>query len=50
MPLKAMKGHAVAEFIMDHAIVKASQNYVEPESWKLYFDVSSIKLGLVLEF
>lgn len=32
MPLKAMKGQVVAEFIVDHPIVKAPQNYIELES------------------
>lgn len=28
-PLKAMKGYILAEFLVDHAIVKSTQNYVE---------------------
>lgn len=43
--LKEMKAQVVADFIVDHAIVKAPQNYLEPEPWKLYFDGSNYKNG-----
>lgn len=45
MPLMAMKGHVVTNFIVDHAIVESPQNYLELEPWKLYFDGSSHKNG-----
>lgn len=47
-PLKAMKGQVVADFIVDHAMVKTPLNYLELETWKLYFDGS--KMELVLGF
>ena len=43
MPLKAVKGQVVADFIVDHSIVEESLNYLELEPWKLYFDGSSHK-------
>lgn len=45
MPLKANKRQVVADFIVDHSIVENSQNYLELEPWKLYFDGSSHKNG-----
>lgn len=45
MPLKAMKGQVVADFIIDHAIVEKPQNYLELEPLKLYVDGSSHKNG-----
>lgn len=45
IPLKAVKGKVVANFIVDHAIVETPQNYLELEPWKLYFDGSSHKNG-----
>src|SRR3954467_2092874 len=44
-PLKAMKGQIVADFIVDHAVVESSQQYVELPPWKLYFDGSTHKEG-----
>lgn len=35
----------VADFIVDHETVENPQNYLELESWKLYFDGSSHKDG-----
>ena len=29
MPLKAMKGHVISNFIVDHAVVENPQHYVE---------------------
>ena len=43
MPLKAVKGQVVADFIVDHSIQVEDINYVEIEPWKLYFDGSSHK-------
>lgn len=45
MPLKAMKGKVVADFIVDHALVEIPQNFIEPEPRKLYFDGSSHREG-----
>src|SRR3954465_5049500 len=44
-PLKAMKGQIVADFIVDHAVLESSQQYVELPPWKLYFDSSTHKEG-----
>jgi hypothetical protein len=49
MPLKATNGQVVAYFIVDHSIVENSQNYLELEAWKLYFDGSSHKDGTGIE-
>lgn len=43
VPLKAMKGQVVVDFIMDYAIIETPSNYLEKEPWKLYFDGSSHK-------
>ena len=45
MPLKAVKGQVVADFIVDHSTNEESINYLEIEPWKLYFDGSSHKDG-----
>lgn len=45
MPLKAMKGQVIADFIVDHAIVETPQAFVELELWKLYFNGYSHKEG-----
>lgn len=45
MPLKAVKGQVVADFIVDHSIVENSLNYLEFEPRKLYFDCSTHKDG-----
>ena len=45
MPLKAVKGQVVAEFIVDHSINEESLNYLEIEPWKLYFNGSCHKDG-----
>jgi len=44
-PLKALKGQIVADFIVDHSLVEATQSYVENQPWTLYFDGSSHKNG-----
>ncbi|XP_050878515.1 uncharacterized protein LOC127082320 [Lathyrus oleraceus] len=44
MPLKAVKGQVVADFIVDHSIDTNALNYVELGPWKLYFDRSSHKV------
>ncbi|XP_058759624.1 uncharacterized protein LOC131632925 [Vicia villosa] len=45
VPLKAMKGQILADFLVDHSMVGMDQNYLEIVPWKLYFDGSSIKNG-----
>ena len=45
MPLKAMKGQIVADFIVDHAIIEPAVNMVDTDPWKLYFDGLSHKNG-----
>ena len=45
MPLRAMKGQIVANFIVDHAIVEPSLNMVDTNPSRLYFDGSSHKNG-----
>ncbi|XP_050878313.1 uncharacterized protein LOC127082133 [Lathyrus oleraceus] len=45
MPLKAIKGQVVADFIVDHSIVQNSLSYLEFEPWKLYFDGYTHKDG-----
>ena len=48
MPLKAVKGQVVADFIVDHSIHEESINYLEIEPWKLYFDGFGHKVGTVV--
>ena len=45
IPLKAVKGQVVADFIVDHSIAENALDYLELEPWKLYFDESSHKDG-----
>src|SRR3954468_4752178 len=45
VPLKAMKGQVVADFIVEHGLVDFSANLVEQTNWKLFFDGSSHKNG-----
>ncbi|XP_050908624.1 uncharacterized protein LOC127122310 [Lathyrus oleraceus] len=45
MPLKAMKGQIVSDFIVDHALVDNPQFQVELKPWKLFFDGSTHKNG-----
>ncbi|XP_050916221.1 uncharacterized protein LOC127131340 [Lathyrus oleraceus] len=45
MPLKAVKGQVVADFIVDHSIDANALDYHELEPWKLYFDGSSHRDG-----
>jgi len=33
--LKAIKGQIVADFIVDHALVEATQTYMDIKPWKL---------------
>ncbi|XP_057444299.1 uncharacterized protein LOC130736489 [Lotus japonicus] len=44
VPLKAIKGQAVADFLADHTLPKEI-NYVGLQPWKLFFDGSSHKQG-----
>ncbi|XP_050908269.1 uncharacterized protein LOC127121881 [Lathyrus oleraceus] len=43
--MQDMKGQIVADFIVDHAMVKPSLNMVDTNPWLLYFDGSSHKVG-----
>lgn len=43
MSLKAMKGQVVADFIIDHVMVKTLQAFVVLEPWKINFVGSSHK-------
>ena len=45
VPLKAMKGQVVADFIVDHAIVEPIVAHICANPWKLYFDGSSHRNG-----
>ncbi|XP_050914124.1 uncharacterized protein LOC127128795 [Lathyrus oleraceus] len=45
VPLKAMKGQVVADFLVDHSMVEMAQNYVDIVPWRLYFDGSRHKNG-----
>ncbi|XP_050896875.1 uncharacterized protein LOC127103676 [Lathyrus oleraceus] len=45
MPLRAMKGQIVSDFIVDHAVVENPQLQVELKPWKLFFDGSTHKDG-----
>jgi ribonuclease HI len=38
-----VKGQIIADFIVDHSIVEESLNFVDVQSWKLYFDGFSHK-------
>lgn len=44
-PLKSIEGQIVVDFIVDHSVVEANQNYVATKPWKLYFDSSRNKDG-----
>ncbi|XP_050916283.1 uncharacterized protein LOC127131400 [Lathyrus oleraceus] len=45
MPLRAMKGQIVSDFIVDHAVVENPQLQVELKPWRLFFDGSTHKDG-----
>ncbi|XP_050890198.1 uncharacterized protein LOC127095564 [Lathyrus oleraceus] len=45
MPLRAMKGQIVSDFIVDHAVVESPQLQVELKPWRLFFDGSTHKDG-----
>lgn len=45
MPLMAMKGKVIADFIVNHTIVETPQNHLELEAWGLYVDGCSHKNG-----
>jgi len=45
VPLKAMKGQEVADFLVDHLMVEMAQNYVDIVPWRLYFKGSRHKHG-----
>jgi len=44
-PLKSVKVQIVANFIVNHSMIEATQSYVENKPWTLYFDGSSHKNG-----
>src|SRR4051812_49222330 len=39
VPLKAMKGQIVADFIVEHGLVELSENLVDQPNWKLFLIV-----------
>lgn len=45
MPLRAMKGQIVSDFIVDHAVVESPQLQVELKPWRLFFEGSTHKHG-----
>ncbi|XP_050920040.1 uncharacterized protein LOC127137641 [Lathyrus oleraceus] len=45
MPLRAMKGQIVSDFIVDHVVVESPQLQVELKPWRLFFDGSTHKDG-----
>ncbi|XP_058766406.1 uncharacterized protein LOC131640003 [Vicia villosa] len=45
LPLKAMKGQVVSDFIVDHAVVETPQLLVELKPWRLFLDGSTHKEG-----
>ncbi|XP_058741269.1 uncharacterized protein LOC131613635 [Vicia villosa] len=45
VPLKAMKGQIVADFIVDQGLTDVSINMVTQTTWQLYFDGSSHRNG-----
>ena len=46
MPLKAVKGQVICDFIVDHSLVEQTvMSYVEMQPWKLYFDGSNHRNG-----
>ncbi|XP_058784953.1 uncharacterized protein LOC131659846 [Vicia villosa] len=45
VPLKAVKGQIVPDFIADHSVVDITEAYVGTRSWQLFFDGSRHKEG-----
>ncbi|XP_057444291.1 uncharacterized protein LOC130736477 [Lotus japonicus] len=45
VPLKAVKGQVVADFLVEHTLPKEVVAYVGIQPWKLFFDGSSHKKG-----
>jgi hypothetical protein len=44
-PLRAVKGHIVADFLAEHSVSEAPIEAIEIEPWSLYFDGSRHKHG-----
>ena len=46
MPLRAVKGQVISDFIVDHSLIEETvMGYIEMQPWKLYFDGSTHKDG-----
>jgi hypothetical protein len=46
--LKSVKGQIVADFIADHSVEEPLPGGIENQCWKLYFDGTSHKNGIVI--
>lgn len=48
LPLKAMKGKVIADFLANYVFERKKpldQNYIDMDTWKLYFDCSCLAKG-----